>query len=49
MSFLSVCLRVLYVANIMLSVCLGGKAYGQMKDEQFQTLEEINEVCFIMK
>ena len=31
----------------ILPVCIvtGGKAFGQMKDEQMRTLGEINEVC----
>lgn len=38
---------VIYVLSMMWHVCiflLGGKAYGQLKDAQLQSLEEINEV-----
>jgi len=30
------------------TVLLGGKAYGQLKDAQFKSLEEINEVLLIV-
>ena len=30
------------------TVLLGGKAYGQLKDAQFKSLEEINEVLSIV-